>query len=332
MLRAARWSVTGPSVTLTDANDGAQGTAPGTITYDFGQTVAGRVTAVISRVQPGASRTLTLQVNIAANLNADTLQNTADFSYDPGTGTPVGPFPPNTTDFSVVQGAGVTITGATVPTAPQRSSVVFTNPVTNTGNGSDSFDMTVTNGTFPAGTTFQLFKSDGSTPLVDTNGNSMPDTGTIAKNGVYNIVVKAILPPGFSGTGVNYTAAVTATSHVDGSVSANANDVLTSVAGNTVDLTNTRSISGGATSADGLGAGPEVTPVVTNATKPSTTTRFTLYVNNTTAASDTFNLAASFGSITLPVGWSMIFKDASGAVITNTASSQRTAARLFMPT
>lgn len=319
---SARWSVTGPGVALTDANDGAQGTAPDTITYDFGQTVAGRVTAIISRVQPGESRTLTFQVNIAASQNAGTLQNTANFSYDPGTGTPVGPFPTNTTDFNVTQGAGVTISGSTVATAPQGSTVTFTNTVTNTGNGSDSFDITMSNGTFPLGTTFQLFKSDGSTPLVDTNGNSTPDTGTMAKNGVYNVVVKAILPPGFSGTGVNYTATVTATSHVDSSVSANANDVLTNVTGATADLTNTRSISGGATSADGLGAGPEASAVVTNATNPNTTTRFTLYVNNTTGASDTFNLAAStassFGSITLPSGWSVVFKDASGAVITNT--------------
>lgn len=319
---SARWSVTGQGVTLTDAADGAQGTAPDTITYDFGQTVAGRVTAVIARVQPGESRTVTFQVNVAAAQPAGVVRNTANYTYDPGTGTPVGPFPTNTTDFNVVQAAAVAITGATVAGAPQGSTVSFTNRVTNNGNGPDSFDLTVANSTFPAGTTFQLFKTDGSTPLVDTNGNSTPDTGTVAKGGFYNVVVKAILPPGFSGANVNWMAIVTATSQVDATVKNSANDVLTSVAANTMDLTNNRPVSGGATSADGLGAGPEAAAVVTNSTNPNTTTRFTLFVNNTSSGSDTFNLAAStasgFGSIVLPAGWTVVFHDASNAIITNT--------------
>src|SRR5207245_2623834 len=99
--------------------------------------------------------------------------------------------------------------------------------------------------------------SDGSTPLVDTNGNSTPDTGTMPVGGTYDVIVKAVLPPGISGTNVNYTATVTATSHVSSSTSATGTDLLRSVTGNTVDATNTRSIAGGAGAADGLGAGPE---------------------------------------------------------------------------
>src|SRR5207302_4215424 len=134
-------------------------------------------------------------------------------SYAPGTGTTVGPSPMNTTDLTVTQGAGVTITGSTVNNAPQGTVVTVTNTVTNTGNGTDSFDITVTNTIFPPGTTFQLFKSDGSTPLVDTNGNSTPDTGSLTPGATYDVIVKAVLPPGASGSGVNYTANVTATSH-----------------------------------------------------------------------------------------------------------------------
>jgi trimeric autotransporter adhesin len=224
---SARWSITGSGVALTDANDGAQGTPPDTITYDFGQTVAGRVTAVVSRVQPGESRTLTFQVTIPAAQGAGVIRNTAYYNYDPGTGTPTGTFPTNTTTFNVVQGAGVTITGDTVANAVQGATVVFTNVVTNTGNGPDSFDITLSNTSFPAGTTFQLFKTDGITPLVDTNGNSTPDTGTLAVAGTYALVVHVILPPGASGTNVNYTVNVIATSRVNATVSANANDILT---------------------------------------------------------------------------------------------------------
>ena len=80
--------------------------------------------------------------------------------------------------------------------------------------------MTLGNVSFPAGTTFQLFKSDGVTPLVDTNGNSTPDTGTLPVNGTYAVVVHAILPPGASGLNVNYTVNVVATSRANATVNA----------------------------------------------------------------------------------------------------------------
>jgi uncharacterized repeat protein (TIGR01451 family) len=317
---SARWSITGPGVTLTDANDGAQGTAPDTITYDYNQTVAGRVTAVISRVQPGESRTLTFQATIPANQGPGVIPNTAYFSYDPGTGTPTGQFPTNTTTFQVTQGAAVTISGATVPNAVQGATVSFTNVVTNTGNGPDSFDITVSNITFPAGTTFQLFKSDGATPLVDTNGNSTPDTGTLPTNGTYSVIVQAILPPSSAGTNVNYTANVVATSQASTSANANANDILTTVTSSTADLTDTRSMAGGATAADGLGPGPEASAVRTHSVNGGAVTRFVLFINNTSGASDSYALSASttatFAS-GLPTGWGVVFTDVNGTVLTN---------------
>ena len=320
---SGRWSITGSGVTLTDANDGPQGTLPDTITYDFGQTVAGRVTAVISRVQPGESRTLTFDVTIQGTQAAGIIDNTANYSYDPGTGTPTVNFPTNTVSFRVTQGAGVSITGATVPTAVQGATVSFTNIVTNTGNGPDSFDITVSNTSFPAGTSFHLFKSDGLTPLVDTNGNSTPDTGPLPVGGTYSVVLQAILPPAASGTNVNYTANKVATSFANSAVSANADDVLTTVTASTVDLTNTRSIAGGADAADGLGLGPEGTPRLTNTINAGSTTRFVLFVNNTGTAGDSYDLSASSVAnfaTGLPGGWTIVFTDTGGTVLTNTGS------------
>lgn len=321
---SARWSVTGAATVLTDANDGAQGTVPNTIIYDFGATVAGRVTAVIAQVAAGETRTLTFQVNIAAGQATGALNNTASFTYDPGTGTAVGPFNTNTASFSVTPSAAVTISGSTVPSAGQGSTVSFSNVVTNTGNGPDSFDITVANTSFPAGTTFQLFKSDGVTPLVDTNGNSTADSGPLAAGGTYTVIVKATLPPGSAGVSVNYTAAVTATSKLTPATSASANDVLTTVTASTVDLTNTRSISGGATATDGLGAGPEASTILTRTVNPGATTTFPIFVNNTSGAADSYDLAAStvssFASLSLPSGWSVVFTDAGGATVTNTGS------------
>ncbi len=314
---SARWSVTGPTA-LTDANNAdVQGTAPDTIVYDFGVTVAGRVTAVIARVLPGHSGTLTFQVTIPASTAAGVIHNTASFSYDPGTGTPIGPFNSNTADFTVVQGAGVTITGQTIANAIQGSIVVFTNVVRNTGNGVDTFDITVATSTFPPGTTFNLFQSDGNTPLVDSTGNGIPDTGPMGVNQTYNVILKATLPPGVSGGGP-YTVQKTARSRVDNAVFATADDVLTTIGVSTVDLTANAALPGGL----GAGAGPEAAAVVVNTTSPGTTSRFTLYVNNTSSSSDTYNLAAStdssFGAITLPAGWTVVFRDAANAIVTFT--------------
>ena len=311
---SARWSVTGSGTALTDAdNSDAQGTSPDQVTYDYGITVAGRVTAVIKRVQPGQSGTLTFQVTILTNQPSGTIYNTATFLYDAGTGVTNGPFNANTVQFNVTQGAGVSLTGDTRGSATQGSTVLFTNLVQNTGNGIDTFDITVTNSTFPAGSTFTLYQNDGNTPLADSTGNGIPDTGPIATNATYKVILKVVLPTGVSGGGA-YTAQKTARSKFNATVSASANDVLTTITGSTVDLSN-----GGS---GGAGAGPEASAVVVNTANPGATTRFTLFVTNTSGIADSYNLAAStdssFGSITLPTGWTVVFRDASEAVIAST--------------
>ena len=311
---SARWSVTGSGTPLTDATGDAQGTAPDTINYDYGVTSAGRVTAVISRVQPGETRTVTFQVGIAPGQAAGAVQNTATYTYDPGTGTAVGPFNSNTAEFQVNQTPGVSLTGSTVPSATQGSTVSFTNVVQNTGNGVDSFDITVANTSFPAGTTFTLYQRDGNTPMVDNNGNNVPDTGNLAPGATYNVVLKAVLPTGVSGANVNYTAAKTATSRANSSTNATANDVLTSVTANSVDL---QSGTGG-----GAGAGPEGSAVQSLTANPGVTMRFTLNVTNTSSVSDTYDLSrstnAAFSSLNLPAGWTVVFRDVSEAVVTGT--------------
>ena len=309
---SARWSVLGATA-LTDVDADTQGSAPDTIAYDWNITVVRRVTARISRVQPGQSGTLTFDVNIATNAQSGPINNTATYSYDPGTGVPVGPFTGNTVTFNVTTVAGVTLTGQTFATSPAGSIVSFTNVVRNTGNATDSFDISLSNSNFPAGTTFTLYQNDGNTPLVDSTGNGIPDTSPLATNVTYNVVVKAALPPGASGAGVNYTVLVTATSKNSSAVSATANHVLQSVGASTVDLGNG--------TLGGAGAGPEANAVVTNSVNPGATTRFTLFATNTSSLADTYNLSAStdstFSSITLPTGWSVTFRDTTEAVLSS---------------
>ena len=310
---SGRWSVTGATV-LTDATGAVQGTGP---TIDYSVT-GNTVTAVINTVAAGQSGTVTFQVNINAGLTAGVLNNTANYAYNDGT-NPIAAVNTNTFVFTVNQTASVTANSTTaapitVASAAQGSTVSFSNIFTNTGNAADSFDITIdtltlATGTtaFPAGTSYILYKSDGVTPLVDTNGNSTPDTGLVAAGGTYTVVLKATLPA--SATGGPYSVSKTATSTFDPTKTATGTDKLTAITANTVDLTNTSALPG----APGAGA-TGATIITTNSTNPGTTTRFTLYANNTGTTGDTYNLAATG----LPSGWTVVFRDAANAVVTNT--------------
>ena len=311
---SARWSDTGDTV-LTDADNTD---SQGGIVYDWNITQPGRVTAVIATVEAGSSGRLSFQVNIAPDLASGAnpaTANTATYAYNNGSAD-VAPGNTNTVQFSVSRSNGVTMSGETVASAIQGGTVAFANVVTNSGNGTDSFDIAVGADTFPPGTTFVLYQADGATPLIDSDGNGTPDTGPLAAGASTTVVLKAILPP--SVTGGPYTVQKTATSKADPGVSATTTDTLSAIVGNNVDLTNNAAGS----SAPGAGVGPEGSAVVTNRADPGTTSRFTLHVNNTSSVSDSFSLAASsdgsFATQTLPAGWSVIFRDVSGAVITDT--------------
>jgi trimeric autotransporter adhesin len=319
---SGRWSGSG-ATTLTDAAGGD----PAGILYDFGVTQPGRVTAIISSLTPGQSGTLTFQVNVNSGLAPGAINNTATYSYDPGTGTSVGPFNSNTSLFTVSQVAGVTLSGQTIASATQGSTVSFTNVVVNTGNGTDSYDVTIGTSSFPAGTTFALFQGDGTTPLLDSNNNGIPGTGPIAPGGSYNVILKATLPSTVSGGGP-YSVQKTATSVIDPSKSATTTDTLATIVPNTVDLTND---SPGA-NAPGAGPGPEASPVRNVSVDPGGQARFTLYVNNTSSVADSFNLTgstdASFATTAFPAGWTLTFRDANNSIITTTGVLQPGASKL----
>jgi trimeric autotransporter adhesin len=347
---SARWSGSG----TTALTDGTTPADPAGITFDFGTTAAGAVTAVVGSVTPTASGNLTFTVNVAANQAPGNINNVAKLCYNDGAAqAPVGCTPANTTTtgtssnvapFLVNQIAGVNGNGsatnslsvtdpAAIPTAAQGSTVSFNNYVWNRGNGPDSFDMTVAavgsaGNNFPVGSTFQLFKYNGSTPLVDTNGNSTVDTGIIpavndasctAANGFvadtvnarcgYLVVLKVTLPAG--AVGGPFSVTKTATSKFNPAVSDPITDTLSLITSSTVDLRN------GSGNTLGTGAGPEATPVTTQSVNPGASTNFVLKVNNTSSVADTYNLAAStdvsFSAINLPAGWTVNFRADGGS-------------------
>jgi trimeric autotransporter adhesin len=312
---SARWTSTGATV-LTDADSTDD---QGGIVYDFNVTTTDTVTAVIATVPPGSSASIKFQVNIndglSAGSNAATL-NTAFYSYNDGSADVPQNFT-NSVPFTVDQTVAVSLTGDSVTGAAQGSTVTFTNVVTNDGNGEDTFDLTMENTSFPAGTAFVLYQADGVSPLLDTDNDGVPDSGPLGQGESVSYVVKAILPSDASGDGP-YVVQASAISSVNVTVSAVADDTLATINSNKVDLTNDAAGSG----APGFGSGVEASSVDTNLTNPGARTTFSLVIANDSAVADNFNLQAStdstFSTLALPEEWNVVFRDSNGTVITNT--------------
>lgn len=348
---SGRWSTSGPATALTDLAGGD----PAGMAYDFNVSAAGRVTAAVTGIAPGVSGTVSFQVTIPASTPAATLNNTAGWTYDDGSGTIIPSQSTNTVAFvvktrsvvvlddvgSVANGVAPTLGADSnaapdvvgVLTAPQGATVQFDNVVHNNGTTVDSFDMTTVSNTFPVGTTFQFYKADGVTPLTDSNGNAIPDTGPIAIGGTYHVIVKAVLPGGASGNngGAGYTLVKKATSFADPTVSDTVTDKLDTIASNAVDVTN--NVPSPTTVANGEG-NTGATVITTNTTNPGTSTAFVVYVKNKSAVADNYNLNVTTA---LPLNWVVLFKldggasncSTTGATLTNTGVISPSANKLI---
>lgn len=394
---SGRWSGSGATA-LTDAAGGD----PAGISYSAPTTaISGTVAATINTVAGSTNGNLYFQITIAPNLavtvpaNEPVTTNTASsrYSYQFGGNTicmpsntviaganmgascPTTGSPTNSVLYSVAQTASVVANGSatttgntdgepvTVASAAPGQTIAWTDYIWNTGNGTDTFDITIANTdlagaacnvannaaagqcTFPTNTTFQIFASNGTTTLLNSGGSSAPDTGPIPVPDSmgncpapyivssspplrcgYPIVIKATLPIGAAAGnngGNGYQITVQATSAFNPAVSETVPNRLTAIAANTVDLTNNLSIAGGATAANGLGP-DDMTVKTTNSVTPSTstttTTRFRLFVNNTSSLAQIYNLNSSWISVPAgaglsnpPVGWTVTFRDDGGA-------------------
>ncbi len=318
---SGRWSVSG-TTPLTDVSD--TGVDPAGINYST-NVVAGvtNVQATVTSIAPGLTAYITFQVSVATNAPSGIIQNVATIRYD-DPGTPVGPNNSNPVDFRVNGTAGVVLDDnpvsppfdkvVTVSNAVQGATITFTNVVHNTGNSSDTFDITYSSGSpaFPSGTAIQLYQADGNTPMTDSNGNGTPDTGPVAAGATYYVVLKATLPPGAIGGPFNIIK--TARSTLDSTISDTVTDRLVSVTASTVDLYQPTG---------GIGDGPEAAAIVTNTVNPGVSTTFTLIVSNSSAAADSYDLAYStnftFSAGTLPPGWTVQFRNGSTPIL-NTGS------------
>ena len=301
-------------------------------------------------------------VNNTAAVGTSTTNNQAQYSTTDATGAtaaaPVGlttftNFAPFTVtgSYSIVLGSTAqTVTGAgntdttagtpngstaagddttRVASAASGTQVSYTVRVWNTGNATDTVDVSAASagtagGTaFPAGTTYQFYAADGSTPLADTNSNGGVDTGLIPANSFKDIVVKASIPGSAAVATGDFSLTVTGISGGDASKRDATREVLGAVTGSLVDLTNTAAGSAAAGSGD-LGVGPSVSPTTTNSVAAGSATAFTLFVKNNDSTSVTYSLAASANTVfpgNLPAGWTVKFAASGTTAATCTAAS-----------
>ncbi len=369
---SGRWSNSGATVLGDGAGADPVGLVYTSPTTAVTGTVTGTVTSVPGSTSGNLYFQVTIASNLAVGVTAAT-SNTATVTFtDSVTMTTTGPNPSNAVTYSVAQVPAVAFNGSstlslaasddpvTIASSSPGQTIQWTNYVWNNGNAPDTFDIQFFDGTgaavgtsatftgancapgnvapacsFPAGTTFTMYKSDGTTTLIDNGGGSAPDTGQIPLVSAgtcpapyiintaltscgYAVIVKATIPPGvtFPITGP-HNIVLQATSASNNAISDTVTNVLTAIAANTVDLTNNVSIPG-AVLADGLGAGT-ASIITNNAVTPSvtltTTTRFRLFVNNTSAIASIYDLSATFFSVpagvglaATPVNWTIQFK------------------------
>ncbi len=313
-----KWNST--TVNLSDNGAGN----PAGITYSSSGST---ITATVATLAAGASGTLKFDVTINATApttpaNAAATTNTASYKTD----TQTTSSNTNAVTYAVRQSASVVASGnavtsadstpAAIASAGQGATLTFTDYVWNTGNGTDTFNLTLSSiNAFPAGTTFAMFRSDGVTSLLDSNGDGVPDTGPLASGASFVVVIKAYLPSSTPAASGPYTQRLSATSVFDPTKSDTVDNTLTAISANSVDLTNGAALGTGADSG---------TVILTNSVTPNSTTttqtRFALVVNNTSPVADSYSLSLTSS---LPTGWTVTFAadcTVGAAAITSTST------------
>ncbi|WP_159152766.1 DUF7619 domain-containing protein [Acinetobacter johnsonii] len=208
--------------------------------------------------------------------------------------------------------------------------------VHNSGDRVDSYNLTVNRAllteftdtvALPSGTIVEILKADGATPVTDTNGDGIVDSGPIQPGEKAQFVVRVTLPSSSAHTsGYSFTLESTSiTNQVKDTLKLSTGPVI----GNSVDLVYKLN----STIEKGTGAGTTV-PVETKITPPAVPVTFDATIKNTGNVADNYIITVP----NVPAGWTVeIFeKDGSGncttTKVTNSGNIAAGAAKSFCVT
>lgn len=239
-------------------NDAPAGDATG-IDYQYNNT-SKLVTASLTSVPANSSGSISFNVTINSATAGD-IPNTAGVVYDPDNNVGTANNVTTTSNKAVVSvpaSYGVVINAiagsasqlaadnlSIVPTVNQGGVASFSNYVWNTGNITDVYNLTPTGSTLPTGSVVEFFRQDGFTPILDSNGDGIPDTGPLAVGASFPVIVKVRFPTTQTDqTGVDYSIFPKATSIASAAAVDTVEDRTQTIASPLVDLANTTPASG----------------------------------------------------------------------------------------
>lgn len=310
--------------------------------------VGNTLTLKIPSLAPNTTGTLTFKARVVKDTDPTLIKNTAE--VDPGTGTKT---PSNdnyvevkkifkgtindsdTNNYADGANPGTPLDNQiTIADLLQGQIAVFGNdnnpsndndPATkeerifihNTGNFADEFTVSTSNGTLPPNSVITLYQADGVTPFVST--------GTLAKDGKYELVAKITLPASYANVAnPNLTATLLVKPKSNPAQTADTLDlIITKVTPATVDLHNGNTTDQDGTTTTVVGTGKDANQYANQASVlPGNSVTFPLQVDNLGSVSDNFNLSHN-----LPAGWDVKFYVAdaagtgpTGSPITNTGN------------
>jgi len=145
------------------------------------------------------------------------IENQAYADYQDANGNPLPRVYSNTVTTVVSQVGGVDVTPATaIVTGAQGTSATIGATISNTGNGSDTFDLVATN---PCGWTVTIYWDENGNDVKDPAETTVvSDTGALAADGEFELVLVVEIPAG-TANGTTCDTTLTATSQFDGGIS-----------------------------------------------------------------------------------------------------------------
>lgn len=338
---SGKWS--GSATARTDADDAETG-----VTYKL---VGGKITAVIANVPVNATGTLKFKVVVNTTAPAGNITNTATYDEDgDGPNTPTTPTNDAVTEVQKILTGTINDsqadayadadkdTGNTAKddlitaTTSQGVPVSFGNNggetiwVHNTGNVDETYNLTINKAGLPAGSIVELLKADGVTPLTDTNGDPVVDTGPIAPGAAQKIVVRVTLPTGYTGpvTAPGLDTIVTIAPVNNAAATPDTITLrITNVTAARVDLSNGRGDENGIDDDTPAAGEGQNTPYIVDdkTTKPGVAVNYPLAITNFGTTSDNYNVSSN-----LPAGWTVqyVTSDAAGNCTTTPINNNNT--------